>query len=71
MAGRKPEVNDTEILEVFAKSDDPVLFTGEVADHLPIGRNGIRKRLQSLHQQGLVERKKRGNTIVWWISDKN
>jgi predicted ArsR family transcriptional regulator len=67
MAGRPPDVTDKEILDVFRQSVDPVLFTGEVAGKLSIGRDGVRKRLQELEQQGFIEKKQRGNVIVWWL----
>jgi predicted ArsR family transcriptional regulator len=67
MAGRPPDVTDKEILNVFRQSGDPVLFTGEVADELPIGRDGVRKRLQELEQQGFIQKKQRGTAIVWWL----
>lgn len=69
MAGRPPDVTDEDILEVFHKSGDLVLFTGEVADELSIGRDGVRTRLQELESEGLVEKKQRGNVIVWWLSE--
>jgi Mn-dependent DtxR family transcriptional regulator len=66
MAGRPPDVTDEDILEVFRASGDPVLFTGVVAEELPIGRDGVRTRLKELHQRGLIGKKQRGNVIVWW-----
>lgn len=70
MAGRPPDVSDDEILRVFQDSSDLVLFTGEIADELPIGDNGTRKRLKELEEKGLVKSKKRGKVIVWWLTDE-
>ena len=69
MAGRPPDVSDKAILEVFRQSGDPVLFTGEVADQLSIGRDGVRSRLKELESTGILHKKQRGNVIVWWISE--
>lgn len=69
MAGRPPDVSDEEILDVFKRSSDPVLFTSEVADELSIGRDGVRKRLNELEEENKIHKKKRGNIIVWWLND--
>lgn len=67
MAGRPPDVTNKEILEVFRQSADPFLFTSEVADDLPIGRDGARKRLQKLAEDGCLQKKQRGKVIIWWL----
>lgn len=69
MAGRPPDVSDEEILRVFQQSADPVLFTGEVADSLPIERDGTRMRLNELEEEGRLKKKRRGNVIVWWLPE--
>lgn len=69
MAGRPPDVGDDEILQIFKKSGEHVMFTGEVADHLPIGRDAVRKRLDELNEQGELHKKQRGTAIVWWLAN--
>ena len=71
MAGRPPDVTDEEILCVFQESDDPVLFTGDVADELPIGHNGTRMRLTELEEEGHLKKKQRGKAIVCWLAEEN
>lgn len=67
-AGRPPRVSDDEILDVFRDSDDPVLIASEVAEELPIGRRGVYKRLEQLHEEERLGRKKIGGRgTVWWL----
>lgn len=66
--GRKPRVEDSDILEVFKETADPVLSTAEVADAVPIKRRGTLNRLQSLKEEGELESKQiGGRNTVWWL----
>lgn len=68
--GRKPRATDTDILEVFRETDDPVLSTAEVADRLPIKRRGTLNRLQNLRDTGELEAKQiGGRNTIWWLAD--
>jgi len=74
-AGRFAEnVTDQDVLKVFDYDDDPVLTAAEVADGLrrfgkEITREGARKRLARMEEQGLVDRKKLGARAVgWWAT---
>lgn len=65
--GRKPTVEDDEILEVFRNSVDPVLTATEVAEELPVGRRGTLKRLRALEEQQILKSKEVGSgSRVWW-----
>lgn len=67
-AGRPPEVTDEEILDVFRRADEPFLIASEVADELPIGRRGVYGRLDTLHEDGTLGRKKIGGRGTgWWL----
>ncbi|WP_281193981.1 winged helix-turn-helix transcriptional regulator [Halorubrum sp. F4] len=70
MAGRKETISDEEILKIFRSSSDPVLTTSELAGETDFSLNGIRKRLYSLEERGLINKKKAGNSPVWWITDE-
>ena len=72
-AGRFEEtVTDQEILKVFDYEDDPVLTAGEVAEGLrrfgkQLTSEGVRNRLETMAENGLVSRKKLGARAVgWW-----
>jgi hypothetical protein len=65
--GRKPTVEDVEILDVFRTSADPVLTATEVSEQLPLGRRGILKRLRALEDEGTLKSKEVGSgSRVWW-----
>lgn len=65
--GRKPQVSDEEILQIFQDSEDPVLIATEVAEQLPIGRRGVYERLKNLESEGTLQSKKvGGRSTVWW-----
>ncbi len=72
-AGRFDEtVSDQEILKVFDYEDDPVLTVSEVATGLQqfdiqLTTEGVRRRLQTMADAGLVARKTLGARAVgWW-----
>jgi repressor of nif and glnA expression len=65
-------VTEQDILKVFDYDDDPALSAGEIADGLrrfgkQLTREGVRQRLEQMHENGLVSRKKFGARAVgWW-----
>lgn len=65
-------VTDQEILSVFDYEDDPVLSASEVAEGLrrfgkQITSEGVRHRLETMAEEGLVSRKTLGARAVgWW-----
>ena len=66
--GRKPRVSDSDLLDVFRDTTDPVLSTGEVADAVPIKRRGVLNRLRGLEDAGELESKQiGGRNTVWWV----
>ena len=65
--GRKPRVSDSDLVDVFRSTSDPVLSTAEVADAVPIKRRGVLNRLRSLEDAGELESKQiGGRNTVWW-----
>lgn len=69
-SGRKRRVEDSDILEVFKDTPDPVLSTSEVAEQLPIKRRGTLNRLQSLEDRDVLGGKTiGGRNTVWWLPD--
>lgn len=65
--GRKPQVSNEEILQVFRDAKDPVLIASEVSEQLPIGRRGVYERLKKLEEEGMLRSKKvGGRSTVWW-----
>lgn len=70
MAGRPEDVDDETILRVVSRKSNPVSFTGEVAEELPIKNRQASNRLRTLVDNGLVDRKKWKNLTVWWITEQ-
>lgn len=70
MTGRKPEISDREILQVFAESSDPVLSAPEIAERFDYSTPGIYKRLRTLQDEGHIDSKKIGQGRAWWLTDK-
>lgn len=70
MTGRKPEISDSEILQEFAESPDPVLSAPEIADRFGYSTAGIYKRLRDLRDDGLLDSKKIGQGRAWWLTDE-
>jgi len=65
--GRKPTVEDDEILAVFRNSSDPVLTATEIFEQLPLGRRGVLKRLRNLEERDILRSKEVGSgSRVWW-----
>ncbi|WP_324757046.1 transcriptional regulator [Haloarcula montana] len=67
--GREETITDTEILRVFDETEDPALFTGEVADEIGFSNQGTLPRLRALNDEGLIATKKSGRVPMWWITD--
>lgn len=70
--GRKPRVTNSDLLDVFRSTTDPVLSTAEVADALPIKRRGTLNRLRRLEDAGKLDSKQiGGRNTVWWLDEGN
>lgn len=62
-------LSDEGILNVFRRSNVPLLKTAEVAEELPIGQYWTNKRLQELEAQGRVHSKSAGQGNVWSLDE--
>lgn len=55
------------MLLVFDAADEPFLTTAEVAEGLPVSRDAVYRRLETMRERGLVGKKKAGARAVgWW-----
>lgn len=62
-------VEDTphkDVLAVFAVVDGPVVTTGDVADELGCSRETARRKLNELHDQGRLGKRKTAGRVVYW-----
>jgi len=63
------EVTDKQIIDVLRNSDEPFLFTGEVADEIEMTRQGAHRRLKELAtDEETCVRKKGTDATIWWVS---
>ncbi len=68
----EPEVSDEELLDVFRKSEKPVLTAKQVADEVRIGRKAVLERLRGLEDRAVVERMEVGaRAVVWWLVEED
>ncbi|RLM41300.1 HTH domain-containing protein [Haloarcula sp. Atlit-47R] len=60
-------VSDEEIIDAFDEIEGPFVTASELEKVLPITRTAIHKRLQKLHQDGEISRKKPTQHMIgWW-----
>lgn len=63
-------MDDKEILEIFKESPDPAMFTAEVSEVLGFSQTGTQKRLESLVDDGFLDKKQPKQTVIWWLTDE-
>lgn len=70
MAGRPAKVSDEEILETVKIVFGPATAR-EVSERIGIKNSGTNKRLNDLHERGLLHKKHVGaNAVVYWLTDE-
>jgi hypothetical protein len=55
-----------DVLAAFDEIADAVVSTGEIAEAAGCSREGARQKLTTLYEQDRVNRKKTGQSLVWW-----
>lgn len=71
MAGRKPTVDDAEILREVALAPDPIVTAPELAERLEMTRQGVNHRLDQLVEKGYLEEREVGSrAVVYWLTDE-
>lgn len=59
-----------ETVQLFRRTEDPVLTTSDVAEEFGITSEAARQRLDRLVDRGLVEKRTVGAAaVVYWLSD--
>lgn len=60
------DVTEQDILKIFDRVGEP-MTAPELADELPLTKEGVTYRLKKMQEEGLVGRKKAGaRAVVWW-----
>ncbi len=63
------KVTEQDILKVFDAAADPFLTATEIADQLPISRQAVHHRLETMREKGTVDKKKTGaRGAGWWAT---
>jgi hypothetical protein len=65
------KTRDTDIITIFESTDETFLSTSEVAEQLPIGKRATLNRLNRLHTDGKIEKKKIGVGCTWWLPSED
>jgi len=55
-----------DVLDVFDEVDGPVVTTGDVADATGCSRDSARRKLDQLHEQGRVGRRRTAGRVLYW-----
>jgi hypothetical protein len=63
------EVTADDILELFDRLPGPVLTTTDIAERYDITTEGARRKLNDLCGDGVLDRRKTGQTRVYWRVD--
>lgn len=66
MAARNQQVADDDILTLFRQSNVP-MTAPELAQDLPITRQGVHKRLQQMADDGTLQKKETGSATIYWL----
>lgn len=60
--------NESEVLVVLQRCQDPVATSSEVAEELDVTRQYAHRILTELHEAGEIERKEVGaRAVIWWV----
>jgi Mn-dependent DtxR family transcriptional regulator len=60
-----------DVLKVMRESDQPFLTAGEIVQEVDVTRKTVHDRLEELHENGVVNKKKVGaRAVVWWLPER-
>lgn len=69
--GRGPDATDDELLSALERATDPVespvASAADVAEHVPINADSVRKRMPALVEGGTVNTRKYGRSRTYWV----
>ena len=68
--GPEPMVTEDEIVELVRTADDPFTTASEVAERVGMARQTAHKHLQELYEEGEIQKKKVGQSAIWWVEDR-
>ena len=62
------KISDEDVLVAIEAHRAPAVGTTDIAETLPVTRQAVYNRLESLNQDGLVEKDTVGRDVVWYIT---
>ena len=62
-------VSDEDILQVLSQIPGPVITTTDLAERFDITTEGARRKLNDLCDAGVLDRRKTGQTRIYWRVD--
>ena len=66
---RSPKVSNSKLLETIASAPDPFVTAQEIADRTKYTKDGARRRLHELEDEGWLRSRSVGaRAKVWWIT---
>jgi DNA-binding transcriptional ArsR family regulator len=63
-------VQDHHIVAVFLRAEAPYLSVGTLAMELDMSKQGVRNRLSSLEERGVVDSAPGANGRIYWVADE-
>ncbi|WP_136687747.1 helix-turn-helix transcriptional regulator [Halorhabdus amylolytica] len=60
-------VSHSRVLDVFHSVSGPVVTSTDVAEDLDCSTETARRKLGELYRDGVLDRRKSGRTVVWWV----
>jgi predicted ArsR family transcriptional regulator len=64
-------VGPDDVLDVFGHVRGPAITSSDVADALNCTTEAARQKLTRLHEEGKVNKRKSGRTVLYWRTDRN
>jgi ribosomal protein S25 len=62
-------VTQDRVLDVFDDVEGPVVTSSDVAESLDCTTEAARRKLQSLYDEGVLDRRKTGRTLIYWRTE--
>lgn len=67
--GPEPSDDDETFLRLVHSQPGNFATAPMIAPHVSVGEKQARNRLDALHEDGLLNRRKVGNVNVYWLTD--
>ena len=63
-------VGPEDVLDVFDAVDGPAITSSDVAEYLECTTEAARQKLQRLVEDGTLDRRKTGRTVIYWRAER-